>query len=70
MTATQVIAEIKALPPNGRDEVLRFTRSLDTAHTLSPDELEVLAKKLAATNDRQEAARLKEELTTGFYGTK
>ncbi|MCE9520071.1 MAG: hypothetical protein K8R87_11040 [Verrucomicrobia bacterium] len=70
MTATQVIAEIKALPPNGRDEVLRFTRTMETAHALSADELEVLAEKLAATDDRAEAARLKEELTIGFYGTK
>ncbi len=35
---------------------------------MSPAELRVLAKKLAATSDPKEAARLKEQLTRGFYG--
>ncbi len=70
MTATQVIAEIKSLPPQGRDEVIRFTRTLETASVLSGGELEVLAQKLAATDDPEESMRLKEELTVGFYGTK
>ena len=35
---------------------------------LSPAELRVLAKKLAAASDPKEAARLKERLTRGFYG--
>jgi len=70
MTAAQVIDQIKALPPNGREEVLRFTRTLEVGHMLTGAELEVLAEKLAATNDPEEASRLKEELTAGFYGTK
>ncbi len=35
---------------------------------LSPAELRALARKLAATRDPVEAARLKERLTRGFYG--
>lgn len=70
MTAAQIIAEIKALPPQGREEVLRFTRNLEAERMLSGSELEILAEKLAASADREEAVRLREELTKGFYGTK
>ena len=35
---------------------------------LSPAELRVLAKNLAAASDPKEAAQLKERLTRGFYG--
>ena len=35
---------------------------------LSPKELGVLAKRLAAASDPAEAARIKERLTRGFYG--
>jgi hypothetical protein len=37
-------------------------------HRLSPEELSLLAKRLAAAKDPQEAARLRERLTRGFYG--
>ena len=70
MTAAQGIAEIKSLPPKGREDVLRFTKSLEEEGVLSGSELELLAEKLAGTTDHDEAARLKEELTKGFYGTK
>ncbi len=67
MTAEQVIAEIKALPPKGREEVLRFTRALDTGSRLSGAHLEALAEKLVSSSDEEESARLKDELTKGFY---
>jgi hypothetical protein len=35
---------------------------------LSPEELGLLAKRLAAASDPVEAARIKESLTRGFYG--
>jgi len=35
---------------------------------LSPEELGLLAKELAAAPDPIEAARIKERLTRGFYG--
>ncbi len=37
-------------------------------HALSPRELRLLAKKLAAARDPVAAARLKERITRGFYG--
>jgi hypothetical protein len=37
-------------------------------HRLTPEELGLLAKRLAAAKDPQEAARLRERLTRGFYG--
>jgi len=35
---------------------------------LSPEELGLLAKELAAASDPVDAARIKERLTRGFYG--
>jgi hypothetical protein len=35
---------------------------------LGPEELGVLAKRLAAASNPVEAARIKERLTRGFYG--
>jgi hypothetical protein len=37
-------------------------------HRLSPAELGVLAKKLANTKNPNEAARIRESITRGFYG--
>lgn len=68
MTATQIIAEIQALPPKGKAEVLRFARSLKPERVLAGAELEVLADRLAATKDEGEAVKLREEITEGFYG--
>jgi len=34
---------------------------------LSPEELGLLAKRLAASNDPKEAARLRQRITRGFY---
>ncbi len=38
-------------------------------HRLSPEELGLLAKQLAATSNPVEAARIQERLTRGFYGS-
>jgi hypothetical protein len=38
------------------------------ANRLGPKELGLLAKRLAATSNPVEAARIKERLTRGFYG--
>jgi hypothetical protein len=37
-------------------------------HRLSPEELGLLAKRLAASKDPKEAARLRQRITRGFYG--
>lgn len=38
------------------------------AHKLSPEELGLLARRLASAKDTGEAARLREQLARGFYG--
>ncbi|MBZ5542567.1 MAG: hypothetical protein LAO07_02670 [Acidobacteriia bacterium] len=64
-------ARVIARKPTG-EEVSLETRELASlegkGNKLSPEELGLLAKKLAAAKDPLEAARLKERLTRGFYG--
>jgi hypothetical protein len=64
-------ASVVARKPTGEEVVLE-TAELSAlegqGQLLSPAELGVLAKKLAAASDPKEAARLKERLTRGFYG--
>lgn len=70
MTATQIIEEIKQLPPKERAEVESFVRHDDSAARLSPADLGALAKSMAETPDDNEAAELEEKIIAGFYGTK
>lgn len=64
-------ARVIARKPTGEEVVLE-TAELSAleglGQLLSPAELRILAKKLAAASDPKEAARLKERLTRGFYG--
>jgi len=64
-------ARVVARKPTG-EEVTLETPELAAlegqGHRLSPEELRLLAKKLAAAADPTEAAHLKERLTRGFYG--
>lgn len=64
-------ARVVARTPAG-DEITLQTPELASlegrGHTLSPRELGLLAKKLAAVRDPVEAARLKERITRAFYG--
>ena len=64
-------ARVIARKPTG-EEVSLETPELalleGKANKLSPAELGLLAKKLAAAKDATEAARLRERLTRGFYG--
>jgi len=64
-------ARVVARKPTG-EEVSLETPELAAlegkGNRLSPEELGLLAKKLAATEDPAEAARLKERITRGFYG--
>ena len=70
MTATQIIEEIKQLPPKERAEVESFVRHDDSAMRLSPEGLGALAKSMVETPDDNEAADLEEKIIAGFYGTK
>jgi hypothetical protein len=64
-------ARVVARKPTGEEVALETTElaALEgMGQRLSPAELKVLAKRLAAASDPGEAARLKERLTRGFYG--
>jgi len=64
-------ARIVAREPSG-EEIELETPELavleSKGHRLSPEELGLLAKKLAADDDPKEAARLRQRITRGFYG--
>ena len=67
LTGSRVVAR----KPTG-EEVAIETAELavleDNGNRLSPEELGLLAKRLAAASNPVEAARIKERLTRGFYG--
>ena len=67
LTGGRVIAR----KPTG-EEVALETAELSAlegkGNRLSPEELGLLAKELAAASDPIEAARIRERLTRGFYG--
>jgi|JI6StandDraft_1071083.scaffolds.fasta_scaffold01421_6 hypothetical protein len=67
MTATQVIAEISALPQSERRRVIQFTRQLEMTEPMTPEELGALASRLADA-DESTASRLQNEIMNGFYG--
>ncbi|MBI5766682.1 MAG: hypothetical protein HZA93_02735 [Verrucomicrobia bacterium] len=68
MTATEVIKEIEALPPNDQAEVIRFAYRLDAQRKLSGAELSHLAERMVATETPADAAVLRAEIMRGFYG--
>jgi hypothetical protein len=64
-------ARVIARKPTGEEVALEtpeLTALEGQGNRLSPKELGLLAKRLAAASDPVEAARLKERLTRGFYG--
>jgi hypothetical protein len=67
LTGSRVVAR----KPSG-EEVALETAELAVlegkGNRLGPEELGLLAKRLAAVSDPVEAARIKERLTRGFYG--
>ncbi|MBP9913761.1 MAG: hypothetical protein KBF26_10190 [Opitutaceae bacterium] len=69
MNASQIIREISSLPPEEQAKVVRFAYTLDAEHRLSGPELSALASRIVATDDPAEAARLRAEITKGFYGS-
>ena len=68
MTAAQVIEEIMHLPPEEQSRVLEFAFELARKRQLSGKELSALAQRMVDSNDLAEVARLKSEMTHGFYG--
>jgi len=67
LTGSRVVAR----KPSG-EEITIETAELAVlegkGNRLSPEELGLLAKRLAAASNPIEAARIKEQLTRGFYG--
>ena len=70
MSATQVIEEIKHLPPDEQAEVIRFTFQLARNRQLNGEELGELANRMVETEDPAVASQLREEIVRGFYGGK
>ena len=63
--------KVVARKPTGEEVVLETAElaALEgTGNRLSPEELGLLAKQLAAASDPTEAASIKERLMRGFYG--
>ena len=69
MTATQIIDEIKSLPPDEQAGIVRFVYQLDAERKLSGNELSALAERFVSATDPAEASRVREEIVRGFYGT-
>ena len=68
MTAEKVIKEIQNLPREEQSRVVQFACQLARSRQLSGAEIAVLAEKMVNTTDLSEKARLRLELTRGFYG--
>lgn len=68
MNASQIISEISSLPPDEQAKVVRFAYSLDAERKLTGDELSALAARMVESTDPVEAARLRAEISRGFYG--
>ncbi|HEV2435937.1 MAG TPA: hypothetical protein VG077_08055 [Verrucomicrobiae bacterium] len=68
MSASDVIEEIKQLPPADQAEVIQFAFQLARTRPLTAGELTVLAQRMTDTDDPAEAERLKTSITRGFYG--
>ena len=68
MTASQVIHELEALPPDEQAEVIRFAYRLDAGRQLTGQELSSLADKMVHTSDLAEAALVRDAIVRGFYG--
>ena len=68
MTTAQIMQEIKNLKPDDQATVVQFAYKLDAERQLSGNEITNLAKKMVATTDPLEKARIREQITRGFYG--
>jgi hypothetical protein len=68
MTASEILDEIKRLPPAEQAEVVRLVG--DLAVPMTGEELGGLATKLVAEHDPEKAKALKDQIIAGFYGEK
>ena len=70
MTASQIIDEIKSLPPDEQLKVIHFAYRIDAERQLSGKELSSLAERMANSTDPAETTMLREAIVRGFYGGK
>ena len=70
MTAEQIMDQIKQLDPQDQKRIIYYVYQLDAERKLSGAELSSLAKRFVEATDEGEAARVREEITRGFYGRK
>ena len=70
MTASQIIEQIEALPPEEQVKVVRFAYRLDAERRLTGEELSALAERMSQATDPVETAKLRETISRGFYGVK
>ena len=68
MTASQVIHELEAMPPEEQAKVIRFAYRLDAERQLTGPELSSLADKMVHTSDLAEVALVRDAIVRGFYG--
>ena len=68
MTPTQIMQEIKNLKHDDQATIVEFAYKLDAERQLSGKEIASLAKRMVATTDPLEKARIREQITRGFYG--
>jgi DNA replication protein DnaD len=70
VTAKQIIEQIKQLDTNEQRLVIHFAYKLDAERKLTGPELSKLAERMANASDEVEAARIRESISSGFYGRK
>ncbi len=68
MTAKQVIHDLEELSPVEQAEVIRHAYRLDAERQLTGGELTALAKRMVVAENPDEQARIRAEITRGFYG--
>jgi hypothetical protein len=68
VTAARIIEEIQRLPEAEQARVIEYIRKMDQTRLLSGRDLENLAKKMVESQDPDEVASLKKQITRGFYG--
>jgi hypothetical protein len=68
MTVSEIIREIRTLPPEEQAQVVRFAYQLDAERKLTGEELSALARRMVNAADPEQAMAVREEIVRGFYG--
>jgi len=68
MNATEIIDEIKNLPPSEQTRVASFLRTLEAGRIWSGAELTAAAGQMVEESDPVRAEELKQRILAGFFG--